>query len=87
VPFFRDRRLLHMARAAHDEGALPSPLLGRIERLAARIDEHLTEPAHPSLLHGDLWTGNDTGECLLWQKAHRHLNYIFGDDEAADNDR
>jgi fructosamine-3-kinase len=58
VPFFRDQRLLYMARAAHDEGALPSPLLARIEKLAMRISEHLTEPAHPSLLHGDLWTGN-----------------------------
>jgi fructosamine-3-kinase len=58
VKFFRDHRLLHMARAAHDEGALPAPLLARIERFAARIEEHLIEPAHPALLHGDLWTGN-----------------------------
>jgi fructosamine-3-kinase len=58
VPFFRDHRLLSMARAAHDEGALPSPLLRRIETLAMWIDKHLSEPANPSLLHGDLWTGN-----------------------------
>jgi fructosamine-3-kinase len=58
VPFFREHRLLSMARAAERQGALPSPLLARIERLAARLDEHLIEPAHPSLLHGDLWTGN-----------------------------
>jgi fructosamine-3-kinase len=58
VPFFRDQRLLFMARTAHAEGALPSSLLIRIERLAERIGEHLIEPAHPSLLHGDLWTGN-----------------------------
>ncbi|HSD92273.1 MAG TPA: fructosamine kinase family protein [Methyloceanibacter sp.] len=58
VPFFRDHRLLSMARAAHAEAALPSPLLARIERLAQRIEDHLSEPAHPSLLHGDLWTGN-----------------------------
>ncbi|MFO7478189.1 MAG: fructosamine kinase family protein [Methyloceanibacter sp.] len=58
VPMFRDHRLLHMARAAQTQGALPSPLLARIERLAARIEAHLIEPAHPSLLHGDLWTGN-----------------------------
>ena len=30
----------------------------RIERLAERIDDYLIEPAFPSLLHGDLWTGN-----------------------------
>ncbi len=58
VPFFRDHRLLFMARRAHEEGALPPALLGRIERLAARIGDYLIEPAHPSLLHGDLWTGN-----------------------------
>jgi fructosamine-3-kinase len=58
LPFFRDHRLLFMARRAHEEGALPPALLGRIERLAARIGDYLIEPAHPSLLHGDLWTGN-----------------------------
>jgi fructosamine-3-kinase len=58
VPFFRDHRLLHMARHAHAEGSLPARLLGRIERLAERLDDYLLEPPHPSLLHGDLWTGN-----------------------------
>ncbi len=58
VPFFRDHRLLHMARAASDEGRLPAPLLLRLEKLAARLDDYLLEPSHPSLLHGDLWTGN-----------------------------
>jgi len=58
VPFFRDYRLLHMARAAHDEGLLPASLLARIVHLAERIEQHLIEPEHPSLLHGDLWTGN-----------------------------
>ncbi len=58
VPFFRDHRLLHMARAAHREGQLPSPLLARIERLAARLADYLVEPPFACLLHGDLWTGN-----------------------------
>jgi fructosamine-3-kinase len=58
VPFFRDHRLMHMARAAHDEGQLPASLLSRIDRLAGRLDDHLLEPPFPSLLHGDLWTGN-----------------------------
>ena len=58
VPFFRDHRLLVMARLAHAEGSLPAAMLGRIERLAERIDDYLIEPAFPSLLHGDLWTGN-----------------------------
>src|SRR6266508_6866771 len=58
VPFFRDHRLLFMAKKAHEEGSLPSPLYARIERLAERIDDYLVEPAFSSLLHGDLWTGN-----------------------------
>ena len=58
VPFFRDHRLLFMANEAHREGRLPLKLLARIERLAERLDELLIEPAFPSLLHGDLWTGN-----------------------------
>jgi fructosamine-3-kinase len=58
IPFFRDHRLLAMARAAQAEGKLPPKLLTRIERLAERVDAYLTEPHHPSLLHGDLWTGN-----------------------------
>jgi len=58
IPFFRDYRLLHMARAARDEGRLPAALYGRIEMLAARLESFLTEPPFPSLLHGDLWTGN-----------------------------
>jgi fructosamine-3-kinase len=58
IPFFRDHRLLDMARAAQAEGRLPAKLLMRLERLAERLDTYLTEPRHPSLLHGDLWTGN-----------------------------
>jgi fructosamine-3-kinase len=30
----------------------------RLERLAEKLDDYLLEPAHPALLHGDLWTGN-----------------------------
>jgi fructosamine-3-kinase len=58
VQFFRDHRLMVKAREAYREGSLPSPLLKRIERLAERIEDYLIEPAYPSLLHGDLWTGN-----------------------------
>jgi fructosamine-3-kinase len=58
VDFFREQRLLHMAREALKEGQLPRPLLGRIERLAARLEDLLEEPKRPSLLHGDVWTTN-----------------------------
>jgi len=58
IPFFREERLLAMARAAEAEGRLSASFRGRIERLAARLEEYLLEPDAPSLLHGDLWTGN-----------------------------
>jgi len=58
IPFFRDKRLLAMAQAARREGRLPGAYLSRIEALASRLEEHLLEPRFPSLLHGDLWTGN-----------------------------
>jgi fructosamine-3-kinase len=58
IPFFRDARLMFMAREAYAEGSLPAPLLGRIERLAGVLEDYLVEPPFPSLLHGDLWTGN-----------------------------
>jgi fructosamine-3-kinase len=58
VPFFRDHRLLFMAEKAREEGSLPTALYARIERLAERIEDYLLEPDFPSLLHGDLWTGN-----------------------------
>ena len=58
IPFFREHRLLAMAEAAEAEGRLPSAMLSRLERLGERLEDLLTEPAHPSLLHGDLWTGN-----------------------------
>lgn len=56
--FFRDRRLLYMAEEARAHGTLPAAVHRKVEQLAARIDEFIDEPAHPSLLHGDVWTTN-----------------------------
>ncbi len=58
IDFFRDHRLLYMARQALDAGRLPGSLMGRIETLAGKLDRRLTEPDRPSLIHGDMWTGN-----------------------------
>ena len=58
VPFFRDHRLLHMAREALDAGRLPPRVMTRLERLAGRLDRWLDEPDRPSLIHGDMWGGN-----------------------------
>ena len=58
VEFFRDHRLLHMTEAGHGEGTVSDTLRRRLEALAERLDDFIDEPAHPALLHGDIWTGN-----------------------------
>ena len=56
--FFREHRLLYAARVAHEAGRLPAELYRRVEGLAARLDGIIGEPNGPSLIHGDVWSGN-----------------------------
>jgi fructosamine-3-kinase len=58
ISFFRDRRLLHMARETLNEGRIARTLFDRVEKLGERLDELLVEPERPSLIHGDVWTTN-----------------------------
>lgn len=58
VEFFREHRLMYMAREANVAGSLPDEDLRRVERLAERLDEYLEEPESASLIHGDVWGGN-----------------------------
>jgi fructosamine-3-kinase len=58
VEFFRDQRLLYLARVAHEAGRLPAEDMERVERLAERLREYLEEPGRPSLIHGDVWSAN-----------------------------
>lgn len=58
VEFFRDQRLLYAARAAREAGHLPQELYRRVEGLAGRLDGIVGEPNQPSLIHGDVWSGN-----------------------------
>ena len=56
VEFFRDCRLGPQIRLARHyfDGAVHR----RFDRLLDRLDTFLDEPDRPSLLHGDLWSGN-----------------------------
>jgi fructosamine-3-kinase len=58
LDFFRDQRLLTMARKALDCGHLPMVMMDGIERLAGRLGNWITEPERPTLVHGDCWGGN-----------------------------
>jgi fructosamine-3-kinase len=59
LDFYRDARLGHQIRLAGNAGRLSSRDLQDAERLIARIDRLIQEPASgPSLIHGDLWSGN-----------------------------
>lgn len=56
--FFREQRLLYIARVAHDAGRLPAEDLLRVERLSERLEELVGEPNPPALIHGDVWSAN-----------------------------
>lgn len=58
LAFFRDQRLLYMAREGEQAGRLPSDVRRRVERFSADLDRWLEEPDYPSLIHGDVWTTN-----------------------------
>lgn len=58
IDFFREQRLLYMAKVAYDDGSLPDGVFKRVEKFAHKLDDLLIEPEAPSLLHGDLWTTN-----------------------------
>lgn len=58
VEFYADNRLRPLARLARDAGALPSPTIAALERLADRLADFAGPAEPPARLHGDLWAGN-----------------------------
>jgi fructosamine-3-kinase len=58
VEFFRDQRLLYLAKVAHEARRLPAEDLKRIVGLAGRLEELIEGPERPSLIHGDVWSAN-----------------------------
>ncbi|MFG0274975.1 MAG: fructosamine kinase family protein [Phycisphaerales bacterium] len=62
IDFYRQRRLLEMARQASEAGRLPDRAHDRVRRVADRLDRLIDEPDAPSLVHGDIWSGNILSE-------------------------
>ena len=56
LEFFRDKRLAPQFKAA--DANFSSADRSRITKLLDHLDDFLIEPKAPSLLHGDLWSGN-----------------------------
>lgn len=79
--FFRDTRLGLQLRLAVDRG-IPVPIRESVEQLLVRVGTFFAEETvSPSLLHGDLWSGNwgatADGQACIFDPA-----VYFGDREA-----
>jgi len=81
IDFFGEERLEKQLRIAVDSGQVDADTNKLFSRLISRLDLLLTGD-HPSLLHGDLWSGNymvsETGEACLIDPAvyygHREVD-------------
>lgn len=58
IEFFGAHRLGYQIALAADQGLARRSLVQQTEKLISRLDTLIEEPAHPSTLHGDLWSGN-----------------------------
>jgi fructosamine-3-kinase len=58
VAFFAEHRLLYMARLALEEGKIDAKMMKQAENLAGRLNAYIGNPGPPSLVHGDVWSGN-----------------------------
>ncbi len=87
--FFREARLMHQGRMANRTGKLPAADMRRLEQLCQRL-ESLIPQQSPSLIHGDLWSGNvmtgPKGQPVLidpathfgWAEADLAMTCLFG---------
>jgi fructosamine-3-kinase len=56
--FYGERRLLPLARIAHERGALTDSGVAAVGGVCERLDELVGPGEPPARLHGDLWSGN-----------------------------
>ncbi|WP_447555649.1 fructosamine kinase family protein [Vreelandella sp. EE22] len=87
--FQRERRLLNLSRACLEQALVSPALFKRIEAQAYALEQWLPD-ASPSLVHGDLWSGNvlytRSGPALIDPAVYRHypevdlaMLTLFGD--------
>ena len=85
ITFLRDHRIGVQLKFAKEKGSLKNRQLEKVEKLMDRLPELIPNPETPSLLHGDLWSGNymmgDRGEPVLIDPAvyrgHREMELAF----------
>lgn len=60
IDFFCEWRLEYQLKLARDSGLADAAMVGQVRSVINRLDTLLIEPDEnrPSLLHGDLWSGN-----------------------------
>jgi fructosamine-3-kinase len=58
VSFYREQRLLPLARATRDECRLSPATFDRLDALAADLDTLIPDRPPASLIHGDVWAEN-----------------------------
>lgn len=58
IEFYREQRLAHVAGLALESGSLSPSVAKRLGTLCSELEELLSEPAAPALIHGDVWTTN-----------------------------
>ena len=87
--FFGQHRLLYQARLARDRGLLSSSDVQDVEQLENKLRD-LVPPQPPSLIHGDLWSGNamtdsngapaiiDPATHYGWAEAELAMTTLFG---------
>ncbi|TGG91553.1 fructosamine kinase [Natronospirillum operosum] len=87
--FFINCRLLPQGQRAFDEGLLTRPWMQALERLCSQLGDLIPQQP-PSLIHGDLWSGNvlfdaqrqpvliDPAVSWSWAEADLAMTRLFG---------